>query len=125
MSDTAVTTQNIGNVSSERLEITKIRAAFPDAILGHEEFRGDTRILVKKESIREICLLMRDDADLQYNFFSECLGVDYLDFRDDYRFEVVYNLYSIQYEKAGVKIGTGKRIFLKVPVTEEDAVCQA
>ena len=122
MSDTAVTTENTGNVGSERLEITKIRAAFPDAILGHEEFRGDTRILVKKESIRDICLLMRDDADLQYNFFSECLGVDYLDFRDDYRFEVVYNLYSIQYEKAGVKVGTGKRIFLKVPVTEEDAV---
>ncbi len=109
-------------VKTERLEILKIRERFPEAIIGLEEFRGDTRILVKREFIRDICFLLRDDHETQYNFFSECLGVDYLDYRDDYRYEVVYNLYSAQYEKNGVQIGTGKRIFLKVPVPDEDAV---
>jgi NADH-quinone oxidoreductase subunit C len=106
----------------ERLEVAKIRDKFPDAVLDVQTFRGDTRILVKREHIVDICRLMRDDPDLQYNFFSECLGVDYLDYRDDYRFEVVYNLYSVQYEISGVQIGKNHRIFLKVPVPEDDPV---
>lgn len=106
----------------ERLEVTKIREKFPDAILDVDTFRGDTRILVKREQIVEICQLMRDDPDLQYNFFSECLGVDYLDYREDYRFEVVYNLYSVEYQKDGIQYGKNHRIFLKVPVPEEDPV---
>jgi NADH-quinone oxidoreductase subunit C len=108
--------------TEERLEVRKIREHFPDAVLEVNTFRGDTRILVKREQIVDICRLMRDDPDLQYNFFSECLGVDYLDFREDYRFEVVYNLYSLPYEQKGVSYGKNHRIFLKVPVPEEDPV---
>src|SRR5579862_2355899 len=74
----------------ERLEVQKIRERFPDAILDVNTFRGDTRILVRREMIIDICRLMRDDPDLQYNFFSECLGVDYLDRYEDHRYEVVY-----------------------------------
>ncbi|HZO90273.1 MAG TPA: NADH-quinone oxidoreductase subunit C [Chthonomonadaceae bacterium] len=107
---------------AERLEVQKIREKFPDALLDVNTFRGDTRIMVKREYIVEICRLMRDDPDLQYNFFSECLGVDYLDYREDYRFEVVYNLYSVQYEKEGQTVGKNRRIFLKVPVPEDDPV---
>src|SRR5579871_2147913 len=107
---------------SERLEVQKIRDHFPDALLDVNTFRGDTRIMVKREYIVPICRLMRDDPDLQYNFFSECLGVDYLDSREDYRFEVVYNLYSLPYAKDGIAYGHNHRIFLKVPVPEEDPV---
>ena len=109
-------------VNEERIEVSKIRDAFPDAVLDVNTFRGDTRILVKRDLIVEICRLLRDDPDLQYNFFSECLGVDYLDYREDYRFEVVYNLYSLPYEKDGVQVGKNHRIFLKVPVPEDDPV---
>src|SRR5277367_2804305 len=98
----------------ERLEVEKIRAQFPDAILDVNTFRDDTRILVRREQIVDICRLMRDDPDLQYNFFAECLGVDYLDYREGYRFQVVYNLYSLPYEQAGKIIGKNRRIFLKV-----------
>jgi NADH-quinone oxidoreductase subunit C len=108
--------------TTERLEVQKIREKFPDAVLDVNTFRGDTRILVKREAIVEICTLMRDDPELQYNFFAECLGVDYLDYREDYRFEVVYNLYSLQYEQEGQQYGFNRRIFLKVPVPEDDPV---
>ncbi len=108
--------------ATERIEITKIREAFPDALIGAETFRGDTRILVKREAIVDICRMLRDDPDLQYNFFSECLGVDYLDYREDYRYEVVYNLFSLPYEKNGVRYGHNRRVFLKVPVPEDDPV---
>lgn len=106
----------------ERREVQKIREQFPDAILDVNTFRGDTRILVRSADIVDICRLMRDDVDLQYNFFAECLGIDYLDRHESHRFEVVYNLYSLQYERDGETVGKNHRIFLKVPVTEEDPV---
>jgi NADH-quinone oxidoreductase subunit C len=78
--------------------------------------------MVKREFIVDVCTLLRDDPDLQYNFFSECLGVDYLDRYDEHRFEVVYNLYSIAYAKNGKQTGKNHRIFLKIPVPEDDCV---
>src|SRR5207302_10513988 len=75
--------------------------------------------------IQEILTLLRDDADLQYNFFSECLGVDYMDPNSEelildkpHRFEVVYNLYSLPDPRTGK--GKNTRIFIKVGVPEED-----
>lgn len=109
------------NVSAEEpLEVTIIREHYSEAILGVNRFRGDTRIMVVRDRIVDICRLMRDHTQLQFNFFSECLGVDYLDTFDDHRFEVVYNLCSVIYEKDGVRHGTGRRVFLKVPVPEEN-----
>ena len=108
--------------TEERLEVRKIRANYPDAILDVNLFRGDTRIMVQRQYIVDVLRLLRDDPDLQYNCFIECMGVDYLEFRDDYRFEVVYNLYSMQYKKGGKEYGYNTRIFIKVPVPEEDAV---
>jgi NADH-quinone oxidoreductase subunit C len=108
--------------AAEQLEVRKIEEQFPDAVLGVNTFRGDTRILVRREFIVDICRLMRDDPDLQFNFFGECLGVDYLDKYDDHRYEVVYNLSSVVYQKDGKQFGTGRRIFLKVPVPEDDAI---
>ena len=107
---------------TEQLEVRKIEEHFPNALLGVHRFRGDTRIVVQREFIVDVCRLMRDDPELQFNFFGECLGVDYLDKFDDHRYEVVYNLSSVIYLKDGQKVGTGRRIFLKVPVPEDDAV---
>src|SRR5207248_1580832 len=65
--------------TAERPEITRIREKLPDAIQEIVEFRGDTRITVRRERVIDVLKLMRDDLELQYNFFAECLGVDYLD----------------------------------------------
>ncbi len=103
-------------------EVEKIQAYFPDAVLEVNTFRGDIRITVQREKIAEICTLLRDDNDLQYNFFSECLGVDYLDRFETHRFEVVYNLYSLRYTSHGTTKGHNRRVFLKVRVPEDDPV---
>src|ERR1041385_1439487 len=103
MTDTAIAPQTEAtDIASERLEAARIRDRFPDSIHEINEFRGDTRITVRKDLIVEILTLLRDDPDLQYNFFSECLCVDYLDPTTEelildkpHRFEVVYNLYSL------------------------------
>ena len=115
------TTSNTSRIEqTERIEVSRIREAFPDAILDVDTFRGDTRILVKRELIVDICRMLRDDPYLDYNFFSECLGVDYLDTKPNHRFEVVYNLYSLPYERSGVTYGKNHRIFIKIGIPEED-----
>jgi NADH-quinone oxidoreductase subunit C len=111
----------------ERREIACIRERFPDAIVEVNTFRGDTRITVRREDLIGVLTLLRDHPDLQYNFFSECMGVDYLDVRTGepilgkaWRFEVVYNLYSLPDPRSGK--GRNARIFVKVGVPEQDPV---
>jgi NADH-quinone oxidoreductase subunit C len=116
-------------VADERIEVTKIRERFPDAIVEVNTFRGDTRITVRRELIVDILTFLRDDPDLRFNFFSECLGVDYLNpdteeyiLGKPHRFEVVYNLYAFAYNERGEQVGRNARIFIKVGVPEEDPV---
>jgi NADH-quinone oxidoreductase subunit C len=125
---TMTETPGVEAIPEERIEVRKIRESFADAVLQVEHFRGDTRITVPRERIVDVLTLMRDDPELHFNFFSECLGVDYLDPNEEtlilgkkHRFEVVYNLYSFQYE-GGRQVGRKARIFIKVGVPEEDPV---
>ena len=57
MSETTPTTQE---KIEERIEVKKIREIFPDALISVDTFRGDTRILVKREFIVDICKMMRE-----------------------------------------------------------------
>jgi NADH-quinone oxidoreductase subunit C len=110
---------------AERIEIATIRERFPDAIEDINLFRGDVRLRIRTERLVEVLTLLRDDPALDFNFFSECLCVDYLDpnsgsyvlGRPD-RFEVVYNLYSLP----GMGRGRNARLFIKVGVPEENPV---
>lgn len=103
-------------------EVSAIEAAVPGAILLVEHFRGDLRLTVERAEIANVLKVLRDDVTCQYSLFSECLGVDYLDKFETHRFEVVYNLFSVQYEKDGTLVGNNKRIFVKVRVPETDTV---
>ncbi len=113
---TTIVSENGTETQEIPLEVLKINAAFPDAIKLIDTFRGDLRLTIFKEYLRDICKLLKEDPELQYNFFGECLGVDYLDKFPDFRFQVVYNLYSVIYEKSGIQYGTNRRLFLKVCV---------
>ncbi len=102
---------------SERIEIQKIRAAYPDAIEEIYEFRGDTWIYIRPEYLLPVCQLLRDDPDLNYLYISDVMGIDWLPKwqagEKPKRFEVVYNLYSpVSFQ----------RIFLKVRVNEGERV---
>lgn len=104
-------------VGHERLETVKIRDNFPDAFIKAKEFAGDTWICVKREAIADIVQFLKTDPDLEYTYFSECLGADYSTWpheRDlDERFEVIYNLMSLKHYS---------RIFLKVGANDGDTV---
>lgn len=104
-------------VGHERLEAVKVRERFPDDLLKVKEFRGETYLCVRREALPKIVEFLKEDPELGYEYFSECLGVDYSawpherDFEE--RFEVVYNLMSLLHSS---------RIFVKVGVDDGQTV---
>lgn len=104
-------------VGNERLEAVKVREKFGDALLKVKEYRGDTFLCVKRESIVDVLTFLKNDPDLEYTYFSECLGVDYSTWTHERdlpnRFEVVYNIMSLKYNS---------RLFVKVGVDDGETV---
>ncbi|HZH99129.1 MAG TPA: NADH-quinone oxidoreductase subunit C, partial [Fimbriimonadaceae bacterium] len=96
-------------VGGERLEVVRVRERFEDALLKVKESRGDTFLCVKRESLPEVVQFLKEDPELDYGYFSECLGADYSRWPHERdlpeRFEVIYNLMSLKHMS---------RIFLKV-----------
>lgn len=99
------------------VEERKIREAIPHALVKSKVHKGDLFLCVRREQIREVASLLKNDPDLEYKFFSECVGVDYSRWpheRDlEGRFEVVYNLVSLK---------LNRRIFVKVAVEDGQKV---
>jgi NADH-quinone oxidoreductase subunit C len=94
----------------EPLEIAqKIKEKFPDEVLDITQFRDQVSVVVKRDRILEICRYLFEDPDIHMNYLSDLCGVDYPG--REYRFEVVYNLYSIKHRH---------RIRLKALIPEDD-----
>lgn len=95
----------------ERPEIGKVREAFGDGLIKVKAFRDNLFLCVEKSKLREVATLLRDE--MGYKYFSDCTCVDYSKWEHERdlpeRFEVVYNLYSIENKT---------RIFLKVGVND-------
>lgn len=91
--------------------------ALGDKVVKSLEKNGDLYICVAKENLLDTLSTLKDSPDLQYTFFSECVGVDYSTWtheRDlDGRFEVVYNLLSIK---------LNRRIFVKTSVNDGESI---
>ncbi len=107
----------------KRLEVAKLEEALPEAVVKVKEFRGDTFVCVKRERLVEAMNLLRDDPDLEYRYFVECLGVDYSRWEHERdlpeRFEVIYNLFSVKHNsRLFVKIGVddGQKVPSLIPV---------
>lgn len=102
---------------TERLETVALREAMPDALLKVKEFRDETFLCVRRESIRDVIKFLKENPELDYGYFAECVGVDYSTWpheRDlEGRFEVVYNLMSLRHNS---------RIFVKVAVDDGQTV---
>lgn len=105
------------NAVKERPEVAAIRDRLPGAFISAKERFGQTFICVKRDMVVPVVLLLKETPELQYDYFSECMGVDYSKYtnqRDlDTRFEVVYNLMSLQH---------ASRILLKVGVNDGETV---
>lgn len=88
----------------------KITQKFSAAILGESEFRGEKTLTLAAASLRDICLLARDE--LCFDYLVDISSVDH--FGEEPRFEVVYELYSMKH---------GAHLRLKISVSED--FCEA
>lgn len=104
-------------VDGERLEAVRVRENFPDALLKVKEFRGETYLCIDRNHLVAIATFLRDDPELEFKYFVECVGVDYSKWTHERdltgRFEVIYNLYSLKHSS---------RIFLKIGVDDGETV---
>ncbi len=107
----------MSEIATGRPEVGRLTTKFGDAILKVKEDRGELFVCVKRDSIVDVLSFLKNDPDLDYGYFAECLGVDYSrwDHERDLpeRFEVVYNLMSLKLDQ---------RLFLKVGVDDGQTI---
>jgi NADH-quinone oxidoreductase subunit C len=89
--------------------VNRVRLALPEAILDVVDFRGERTLVLKQEFLRDACLLLRDDPELQCNYLEDIVADDLLP--EFPRYAVNYQLYSIP-RKHGIR--------LRVPVDDPD-----
>ncbi|MCG8510763.1 MAG: NADH-quinone oxidoreductase subunit C, partial [Rhodospirillales bacterium] len=88
-----------------------IKQQFADRRFFATEFRGQTTVVVGKDDLHELMQFLRDAPDCAYDFLSDIIGVDYLNYpgNDEAgpsgRFGVLYNLVSTKHNR---------RLFIKV-----------
>jgi NADH-quinone oxidoreductase subunit C/D len=95
----------------ETPEMAAVRARFPEGSITPEEGADWPTWIVRREVLADLARELRDNPSTQLDLAADLFGVDYPD-REE-RFDVIYNLYSIPRHN---------RLFLKVPVREDDAV---
>lgn len=104
-------------LQTDSLEERKLREALPNALVKAKVHKGEVYLCVRREQIREVAALLKNDPELEYRFFSECVGVDYSRWEHERdlegRFEVVYNLLSLK---------LNRRVFVKVAVDDGQKV---
>lgn len=79
----------------ENPAVVLVRERFPDAFLEAYNFRDEVSIRIRPEALREVALFLRDDPNLRFALLSDETAVDMLRLRDEPRFDVVVQLYSI------------------------------
>ena len=89
--------------------LVRLRERFGGDVLGTHAWRGDPTAEVAPGRLVEICLFLRDDPELAFDFLCDVTAVDYLGSVP--RFEVVYHLKSVS---------RGHRVRLKARVSEDD-----
>ena len=73
-----------------------VKGAFPGLKFKATEFRGQATLIVEPGDLLKVMTFLRDDPRLVYNFLSDVIGIDYLNYPTKMpgRFAVVYNLCS-------------------------------
>jgi NADH-quinone oxidoreductase subunit C len=73
--------------------LARLLAWNPAAIEAAKFDRDELSITVERSFIREVCALLRDEADCPFNFVADVTCVDW--YPSEPRFEVIYHLLSI------------------------------
>ncbi len=89
--------------------VQRVLERFPGEVLSRHAYRGDDTLVIRRETVVDICRLLKAEPDLRFDLFLDLTAVDYLPVEP--RFEVVIHLYSTPH---------GFRLRLKVPLAGDD-----
>jgi len=92
---------------------SKLKERYPQAVLDVGRFREEAVIVVRAADILPICRYLRDDPDQAYDLCLFVSAIDQLDLGISPRFEAVYQLYSLKYQR---------RLRLKAPLSGDPPV---
>lgn len=94
----------------ESLEISdKIKEKFLNEVVDVTRFRDQVFVSVNRKRISDICRFLHDEPDIYMDYLVDLCGVDYPG--RQYRYEVVYNLYSVKHKH---------RIMIKALIPEDN-----
>lgn len=81
--------------------LASVKSAFPGVSLAATDFRGQTTLIVPPGELHPIMQHLRNDADCDYDFLCDVVGVDYLEYPAQMpgRFAVVYLLVSYAHNR--------------------------
>ena len=97
-------------MTSEEI-VKKVKTDQEEAIHSSEVNLGDSVLFVEPERIHDIAEYLKNDPDLNFDYLSNITGADYLNEEREPRFEVVYELHSIEKNHS---------IRIRVGLNEED-----
>jgi NADH-quinone oxidoreductase subunit C len=100
--------RHVPKMASDEGVIDAAKKALGDALLSVKEDVGEITLIVRRESIVDVCRALRDTPGLEYQQLMEIAGVDYPERAD--RFDVNYCLLSLT-----------KNRRIKVKVTTDEA----
>jgi NADH-quinone oxidoreductase subunit C len=92
----------------------RLKEALPDAVEEITTFRDETTVVVRKEDLLDAGRLLKEEAELAFDFLALLCAVDY--FPREPRFEMVYHLYSMAHHF---------RLRLKVRLHSEDPTVES
>ena len=87
--------------------VSGLRERFGEAILDASVYAGEHTVLITRDSLVEVCTFLK--AELGFTFLSDLGGIDR--FTEEERYEIFYNLVSIENEQ---------RLRLKIRINETD-----
>jgi len=80
----------------QALITAKVKEQFADRILGASEHAGQHALTLAPGDIRDVLVWLRDTEGLDFDMLMDLCGVDYKGYDErSWRFEVVYQLYSL------------------------------
>lgn len=89
--------------------VQRLREFDPDAVEDGQLFRGELTLWIRATALRRVAEFLRDEKSVAFKYLSDLTAVDH--YPDEPRFETVYHLYSIQYNR---------RLRLKVRLKGDD-----
>src|SRR5213594_3730164 len=78
-----------------------VKAAFPEVKFKATEFRRQTTLIVPPAQLHAVMRYLRDEPACDYNFLSDVVGLDYLNYPAEMpgRFAVVYLLAAYAHDR--------------------------